>query len=307
MNQYNAYGLNIVSDVRLPFLESHVNWHGNRRAPSADVTIHFNADSAGNMNPPNGKNALWKISREHAEMTVKDMGTFHVSRGKNITIHPVSCCNKDVLEQIIVNSLLAVALYQRKILVLHASAIQIGSKTVAFLGSNGAGKSLIAASLIARGHKMVSDDVAALSLRSSQTYIQPGFPIIKMRPQEYKMLGFNGLKNNCLPVNKQKVGYIFGGLFFSEPSRLECVFVLDVGNDRKIRQLSPKESFMQLICNSPPVIWDMLPDELHFSHIASLTQNVPVYMMTREENLEKIPEHAEMIEEYIIGGMGEKS
>jgi hypothetical protein len=300
MYYYYAYGLKVKSDIRLPFLGGGLKWHRDTPFSSFDVRVQFNANTKVVVHLKNGQRASWSISREYAELAIIGMGRFHVSHGKNIYIHTVRDCDKQILQLIITTSLLAISLYQRKTLALHASAIQIGSKTAAFLGDSGAGKSLIAGGLVARGYPMLTDDLAALTFYSSRPYIQPGFPIIKMAPKEYTKLGFNGRRNIHLPANRDKVGCVFSDHFVTEPKQLGCIFVLNIGNERKIRKLSLKDSFMQLISNSPPAIWDVLPDEIHFEHIAKLAHSVPVYVMTREKNIKAIPEHAKMIEEFML-------
>jgi hypothetical protein len=147
---------------------------------------------------------------------------------------------------------------------------------------------------------MLTDDLAAIKFFSSQPYIQPGFPIIKMAPDEYATIGFKGCPKKTLPANKNKVGCVFSDNFLTKPNLLRYIFILKLGNKREIRRLSPKASFMHLVANSPPAIWDVLPDKLHFKHISELINRVPVYLLTRENNLNAISEHAKFIEEFVL-------
>jgi len=50
--------------------------------------------------------------------------------------------------------------YQRDLLVLHASAVRVDGRAVAFCGRPGMGKSTLAAWLAESGHALVSDDLA---------------------------------------------------------------------------------------------------------------------------------------------------
>jgi hypothetical protein len=300
MHNYYTYGLNVKSDFHLPFLEEVIQSNGFTADPSSKVRISINTNLRTNLPIDNGRSASWKVSREYTELAIKNMGIFHVNQGKNVNINPKKNFNRHVLQLIITTSLLAITLYQRKTLALHASAIQIGSQTVAFLGTSGAGKSLIAGGLVARGHPMLTDDLAAIKFYSSQPYIQPGFPIIKMVPDEYAIIGFKDCPKKTLPANKNKVGCVFSDNFLTKHSPLRYIFILNIGNKREIRRLSPKDSFMHLVANSPPAIWDVLPDKLHFEHISELINSVPVYLLRRENNLSAIPEHAKFIEEFVL-------
>jgi len=70
----------------------------------------------------------------------------------------------------------------RGALCLHASAIAVEGRAIAFLGPECAGKSTLAAALAGRGHPVVTDDLAALSERDGTAIMQPGFPWLRLRP-----------------------------------------------------------------------------------------------------------------------------
>ena len=57
---------------------------------------------------------------------------------------------------------LGVLLHRRGLLVLHGSAVDIGGRAVVLVGHKGAGKSTTAAALVARGHRLLTDDLVAL-------------------------------------------------------------------------------------------------------------------------------------------------
>lgn len=67
---------------------------------------------------------------------------------------------------------LAAALRGRELF--HASAVALGDTAVAFVGSSGAGKSSIAAQLVARGASLVTDDVLALERTADGVDAHPG-------------------------------------------------------------------------------------------------------------------------------------
>ena len=299
MFTYHAYGLKIRSDLPLPLLRSDGCGVEATCPLSGDVFIQLQRDPPGHRDPRDNQDSYWEISRENAVLIIKGLGTFHVRRGRNITIFPADYFDEKIIQLIIINSLMAIVLFQRNIPVLHASSVRINGSAVAFLGTSGAGKSLIAGAICARGHSLVTDDVARVQLFSGVPHVYPGYPVIKMKPHESSELGFPHHCNTSLHEKEPKYACSVHAGFTMLPCPLSHIFVLTVDPERKIQRLTKKESFMELVKNSAPAIWGVLSDELHFTNIKELIEKVPVCLFTREECVEALPEHAGMIEEYL--------
>ena len=69
---------------------------------------------------------------------------------------------------------------------LHASAVSLGGGAIAFVGLSGAGKSSVAAHLVARGASLVTDDVLAMSIESQTADVlaYPGTMLTGLDPRE---------------------------------------------------------------------------------------------------------------------------
>ncbi len=72
--------------------------------------------------------------------------------------------------------------------VLHGSSLAIGGRAVAFLAGSGVGKSSIAANLMLRGARLLSDDVTVLSLRDGQPLVNPALGFLNLRLEEAQRL-----------------------------------------------------------------------------------------------------------------------
>jgi hypothetical protein len=70
----------------------------------------------------------------------------------------------------------------RGVVCLHASAVVIEGRAVAFVGAAGAGKSSTAAAFARRGHAILTDDVAALVDLGSAFEVQPAYPRLRLWP-----------------------------------------------------------------------------------------------------------------------------
>jgi hypothetical protein len=88
----------------------------------------------------------------------------------------------------LVGPVLGLLLRLRGVVCLHASAVAIGDRAVAFVGSEGAGKSTTAAALAQRGHAVISDDVAALVEQEGRFSVLPAYPHLSLWPDSVEML-----------------------------------------------------------------------------------------------------------------------
>jgi hypothetical protein len=68
--------------------------------------------------------------------------------------------------------------------VIHASGIVVDDAAIGFMSHSGAGKSCLAAEFVAAGYPLLSDDTLALEITGSSVIAKPGYPQLRMWPQE---------------------------------------------------------------------------------------------------------------------------
>jgi hypothetical protein len=83
---------------------------------------------------------------------------------------------------------LSFVLCLRGITCLHASAISIAGRAIAFVGPEGAGKSTTAAAFALGGYGILADDVVALRPSTAAVLIQPSYPWLRLRPSAVEAL-----------------------------------------------------------------------------------------------------------------------
>lgn len=71
---------------------------------------------------------------------------------------------------------------------LHAGAVVVDGKVLALIGPAGAGKSTTSAAMSRLGHRIMTEDVAALLDRGSSFEVIPGYPLIRLWPDSVGML-----------------------------------------------------------------------------------------------------------------------
>lgn len=90
------------------------------------------------------------------------IGAFLLHEGRRITIARSEAATDADLRLFLLGSVFGLLCHQRGLLPLHASAVRIDGRVVAFSGPSGVGKSTLAAAMAARGHKLVADDVLVI-------------------------------------------------------------------------------------------------------------------------------------------------
>ena len=79
-------------------------------------------------------------------------------------------------------TVLATVCQLRGWLTLHASAVEIGGRAVAFVGDSGAGKSTLAALACLGGANLVTDDVLRVDLEEGRAWCHRGATTVRLRP-----------------------------------------------------------------------------------------------------------------------------
>lgn len=104
-----------------------------------------------------------------------DLADFSVARnGDRITCHGVPGTDDTTLQHLLQNQVLPLALSRQGRMVLHASAVVVEGRALAFVGVSGRGKSTLAAAFAAQGCPFLTDDGLQLQQVQGQVQVVPG-------------------------------------------------------------------------------------------------------------------------------------
>ncbi len=285
MFSYVAYGLGIRSDFAIPeFVEADAGW---------DVTIQMGRDRT--ISEYVSETALehpWalKLSPDEAIAYLKTIGVFRVEKGERITVIPESDASEAMIRFCLVGNVMAMALYQRGLLVLHASVVDIGGEAVAFLGVSGEGKSSTAAAFLACGYPVLTDDVAPVASNSTRPTIIPGFPQIKLSRAVANVLGYDFESLILLHPDEEKRGYHFQWPAPAKPLPIRCIYTLAYGSEFSVEPLSAKDSVIELIQHSRPTTLMHSGGAPHFMQCAAIARQYPIYRLNRPKDLTQLSE-----------------
>lgn len=191
---------------------------------------------------------------------------------------------------------------------LHASAVSVGNRAVAFLGTNKAGKSSLAVAMMQRGCPLLSDDIVGLMPDDSGIHARPGFPSMRMWPdlaQHAKSAHWERLPLVHPGLDKRRVDVGPGGFgrFIDEMQPLACVYipkrheVRDDDVDVWIEPIPRAKAVFELLREAffPWLAQDGEFGAYRVRILGELVKRVPVRRLTYPEGFQHLPRIAERV------------
>ena len=235
---YAVFGLLLESNLPIPELTPIRPNHDPSSLESSNdrvVAIHLNASPptsggvpagpeelsfATSYKDPAGNPALriWKAAgSRYLRLAYYDGTQFWLDReGREVwATWPGNLALEDTATYLL-GPVLGILLRLRGVTCLHASAVAFGERAVAFVGSEGAGKSTTAAALARRGHAVLSDDVVALAERDGSFVVHPAYPYLCLWPESVESLYGSAealpqfsanYEKRCLSLGKQELRF----------------------------------------------------------------------------------------------------
>ena len=293
---YTAYNLQIQSTLQLPELLQ----ASSDNKP--DVEIKEGAiDVVPEMLPEKGRK-IW-ASEDEVYFNWKEVGTFLLQGQQTIVIDRNPGIADEVVRLPLLGCVLGVLLHQKGYFTLHASAVAINGRAIAFIGHKGAGKSTMAAAVHEKGHFLMADDILALEEADAGGIRSlPGFPQCKLWPESVSGLGQQSAAMQRLHPQLDKLAFRPQEGVQAEALPLHQIYVLDEGNDVKIERLSQKEAFMEVYQHqyAPRFLGQSGEDLRLFRQCQAVIKEVPVFKLSRPKEFSRLSEVATILEENVL-------
>lgn len=180
---YRVYGLNIKSQIRIDeFIEI-----DNLKVDDIDVDYEY-----GSM-PERCYELLKKgvtnfYEKNEIWFHVRNVASYYICNGNKVIVEPCKEANNIIVNVFLMCSCLGFIMLQRDKVAIHGGTIIVNDKAVILTGDRGAGKSTLTTALRLKGHKFISDDVAAVEI-DDEIKINHGFPYQKLCKDA--MINFN--------------------------------------------------------------------------------------------------------------------
>jgi len=120
-------------------------------------------------------------SPDAVRVAIPRVASYWVEGGRRVIVEPHLPVEAPAIRLFLLGTVLAILCYQRGLVPLHASAVEVPGGALLVSGRSGLGKSTLAAMLVERGHRLIADDVCVLELGAGDTpLIRPVLPRLKL-------------------------------------------------------------------------------------------------------------------------------
>ncbi len=189
--------------------------------------------------------------------------------------------------------ILSLLLRIRGALALHASAVQIGSGAIGFVGAHGAGKSTLAAALGAAGCRVVTDDVLHVRAEGSRWMVDPCASMLRLWPDGAQLALGADAELPVIAAGWDKRALHLGGAIPGASAPLPLValaWLAPRGSAAVIEPLPAATALVLLAANSSAAhLLDSALRAVEFSALASLVRSVPCAALTAPDASESFP------------------
>ncbi|WP_162433927.1 hypothetical protein [Pseudoxanthomonas koreensis] len=171
-----------------------------------------------------------------------------------ITAEPRAGLSLDTFEHLLVDQVLPRLLAHRGELVIHASAVEIGTRTALFLGRSGWGKSTLAGMLHHAGHRLLSDDCALLGTENLDVTAVPTYPSLRLYGDSIGQTFGEGQATTSVAAYSRKRRVPVTQVGMSHPRPVHAIYLLNdptvVAVEHAIVPLSSAAACMAIVEHS---------------------------------------------------------
>ena len=294
MYRYTAYGLNILATQPIPELvavdgtaDPDVTiWVGV--VPPLPETVPRGGEGDGGSGHPVAGDDERRVTRLSPSGIVafcfRDGTEFFIApRGDQIWVTWHAPYTIEDMATYLHGPILGYVLRLRHTVALHASAVAVGTRAIAFVGGPGAGKSTTAACFALKGHPVLADDVSGVDHHQGVFSVRPAYPHLRLWPASVTSL--LGTPEALRPItpnwDKRDFPLLEHQAFNASPLPLAALYLLgDRQHDDRapyVEPVTPREGFISLVGNTYGNMLLDPPMRAHeFDVLTQLSTQVPI-------------------------------
>jgi hypothetical protein len=296
-NNYTAYGLNIASCIPCPELSPGLG--------TPDVIVRYGAMPK-SLDPTGEKGSAYEANPDHLYFSIDGVAKYLVSQGKDILIDRAAKAEDSEVRLFLLGSAFGALLFQRGLLPLHGSAIEVHGGCVVILADSGLGKSTIAGVFRNRGYRIIADDVCVVSLKEDGLpMVLPGYPQLKLGMDVAKELSDDPQSLVRIHPKVEKVSLLLQEEFCRESLPLHRLYILETSphGEFNLEPLKGVEKLAAIINNTYRLgfIEGLGIKVSHFKQCVAVAKHTPLTRVTRPAETFLLNELAQLLEEDFLG------
>jgi hypothetical protein len=300
-----AYGLTIASTIPIPELTP-LGPEASGADVTADLTIEI-GEVPDHLPDPIISGSSYESSTTQLLVRVPQVARYWVSHGSRIVIEPASNATPHEVRVFMLGTGLGALLHQRGYFVLHASGIGTPDGAVLFAGVSGAGKSTLLAEMLRRGHRMIVDDVCAISVRAGRgPTVMPSYPRTRLWAETADRLSIDTAGLVRTRPTMEKFERQLPDLFWDREAPIDRIYHLagSNGEELSLAHLSSMEAFQVLERNTYRgfLVDGFARRREHFGLVSAVAQAAEVVRVVRPTDSFRLVELADLILEDLARG-----
>ncbi len=199
---------------------------------------------------------------------------------------------------------------------LHASAVVGESGAIAFCAANGGGKSSLAAELMVRGFRLLTDDILPIDVRNGVPHGRAGYPNMRMWPADAERYTGSTRELRVIHPDFDKLSIPLGERrsFCDQATELAAIYLLDSSDNTdtlKFQRIPPVEAVVALasVSFAAPVAGAAARRRERFAVLTAVANEIPVWWLSygrrgssRAEIADAIIEHSGLHPAPDLGG-----
>lgn len=274
---YDLFGLRVRSDIALSELTP-ARGDGEPDVELREIKLPAAARTV---------DVRFAIIGKDAVINVPDAGRYLIREGREICFERVPAGSDRNLRLYLLGSAFGALLHQRALLPLHANAMDIGGRAVAFMGRSGAGKSTMAAWFHDAGYEVLADDVCVVKCDDGLPLMAyPGIPRLRLWADALAATGrdksryeqsFDDMDKYTVPTEPAPE---------RRPLELAAIYLLDTDRTAEqfqVSQLTGIEALDAVMANTYRGAYVPLlgRSEQLLASALKVTANIPIYKARR--------------------------
>lgn len=212
--------------------------------------------------------------------------------GRRVSASGAAGTNAATVNHLLLDQVLPRVLAHMGRLVVHASAVRLGNRCVAFLGESGAGKSTLASSFLVAGSSLLADDGLVLSLggegvlaiptyRSLRVWPDTVSGVFRETPSVVPMAHYSAKRRVVMPEGQEEA---------DAPIPLSALYILAPGTDTgahtiSMTKLSARDACMAVVANAFQLdVTDSRRTAEAFAAAGDIAERIPAFELTYPRN-----------------------